>query len=118
MPVLAKLDSDLAAIKNEGVDNRGNITNQGMIELFELFDQSMNDKLASYTETLMQMIEQRSFGGGSSVAMGMGFEGGQGVIPVQANRSRDMLSQQNNLVASLIGTVKAKSQFLSIKTRC
>jgi hypothetical protein len=118
VPVLAKLDSDLAAIKNEGVDNRGNITNQGMVELFEVFDQSMNDKLASYTESIMRMIEQRSFGGGNSVAMGMGFEGGQGIIPVQANRSRDMLSQQDNLVASLIGTVKAKSQFMSVKNRC
>jgi hypothetical protein len=62
------------------------------------------------------MIEQRSFGAGSSAAMGMGFEGGQGVIPVQPNRSRDMLAP-DNIVASLIGTVKAKSQFLTIKKR-
>jgi hypothetical protein len=116
VPVLQKLDSDLAAIKNEGADHRGAMNNQGIIELFETFDQSIGDKLANYTESLMRMIEQRSFGGGSSAAMGMGFEGGQGVIPLQPNRQRDML--QDNLVSSLIGTVKAKSQFLSIKKRC
>jgi Ca2+-binding EF-hand superfamily protein len=113
IPVLEKLDSDLAAIKNDGT--LGVLTGQGMLEIFETFDHSMNDKFSAYTETLMRMIEQRSFGGGSSAAMGMGFEGGQGIIPVQ--RSRDVLSQ-DNLVASLIGTVKAKSQFMSIKNRC
>jgi hypothetical protein len=116
VPVLQKLDHDLAVIKNEGADLKGAMTSEGIIEIFESFDQSMNEKLAGYTESLMRMIEQRSFAGGSSASMGMGFEGGQGVISQQPNHSRDMLSQEN-LVASLIGTVKAKSQFLTIKKR-
>ena len=103
-------------IKNEGAEIKGAMTSEGIIEIFESFDQSMNEKLAGYTESLMRMIEQRSFAGGSSASMGMGFEGGQGVISQQPNHSRDMLSQEN-LVASLIGTVKAKSQFLTIKKR-
>lgn len=115
-PVLEKLDSDLASMKNEGAGMRGTLTSDSIVELFETFDQSIDDKFASYTESLMRMIEQRSFGTGSSAAMGMGFEGGQGVIPMQPNRSRDMLAS-DNVVASLIGTVKAKSQFLSIKKR-
>jgi hypothetical protein len=115
-PVLNKLDSDLEAMKSEGASLRGALTSDGIVELFETFDQSMDDKFSSYTESLMRMIEQRSFGAGNSAAMGMGFEGGQGVIPMQPNRSRDMLSQ-DNLVTSLIGTVKAKSQFLTIKKR-
>jgi hypothetical protein len=115
-PVLNKLDADLAAIKNEGAELRSAITSDGMIELFETFDQSLDDKLSNYTESLMRMIEQRSFGAGTSSAMGMGFEGGQGVIPVQPNRPKDLLAPEN-FVTSLIGTVKAKSQFLTLKNR-
>jgi Ca2+-binding EF-hand superfamily protein len=118
IPVLQKLDTDLEVIKNESAGIKvGAVTNDGIIEIFESFDQSMNEKLAGYTESLMRLIEQRSFAGGGSASMGMGFEGGQGIISPQPNHSRDMLSSQDNLVASLIGTVKAKSQFLSIKKR-
>jgi len=115
MPLQEKLDRDLAIIM-EGGDIKGALTSEGMLELFETFDQSIDEKLESLSASIMRAIEQRSFGGGNSAKMGMGFEGGQGVLPVQ-NRTRDLLSQ-DTFAATLIGTVKAKSQFMTIKKRC
>jgi hypothetical protein len=115
IPLQEKLDLDLAAII-QGGDIRGALTSEGMLDLFETFEQSMDEKLAGFSEGIMRAIEKRSFGGGSSAALGMGFEGGQGVLPVQ-NRTRDLFSS-DSFSSTLIGTVKAKSQFMSIKKRC